>query len=86
MSEFTPTVKWTDFIKVVKDGKIEELKSCEVTFNGLHIFTAIIPHGDMFTKEYARTQADYLALRSNIVSGKNLEELKKDADLRIRVS
>ncbi len=86
MSELIPNVKWTDFAKIVKDGKIENLKSCEVTFNGSHIFTAIIPHGDMFTKEYARTQVDYLALRSNIVGGKDIQELKEDADIRIGVS
>lgn len=86
MEDLIPDVKWTDFVKVVKDGRIEELKSCRITYNGLHIFTAIIPHGDMFSKDYAITQSDYLGLRSNIVSGKDIQELKEDADIRIGVS
>ena len=75
MSEFIPEVKWTDFAKLVKDRQVSELKSCEVTFNGEHLFTAIIPHGDMSTKDYARTQAEYLGMRSNIAGGKDVEEL-----------
>ena len=75
MSDNIPECKWTEFVKIVKDGKIEELKSCEVTFNGIYMFTAIIPHGDIATKEYAKTQGDYLGLRSNIISGKDPSEV-----------
>ncbi len=77
MSELIPTVKWTDFVKVVKDGDIERLKSCEVNFNGVHIFTAIIPHGDFITKDFAKVQAEYLGVKSNIVGGLDLAELKE---------
>lgn len=75
MTDLIPEINLLDFLKLVKEGKIKDLKSCEVVFNGEHIFTAIIPHGDIFAKEYARTQAEYLALKANITGGKDPEEL-----------
>ena len=74
MSEI-PRVNWTDFIKIVKQGKLPELKSVEVFFNDDYFFTAIIGHGDMFSRTYARTQAEYLGVKANIVGGSNPEEL-----------
>lgn len=75
MSDLIPEVNWTDFVKVVKDGKVGDLKSCVVKFNGLPVFTAIIPHGDISTVDFAMTQAEYLAVKTNIVGGKDLIEL-----------
>ena len=74
MSDLIPSVNWTDFARLVEEGKIREMKSCEVMLNG-DIFTAIIGHGDMYSSSYARTQAEYLAVKSNIVGGKDPAEL-----------
>jgi len=77
MSDLIPEINFTDFVKIVKDGKIGELKACEVKFNGFHIFTAIIPHGDIVARDYIRTQSEYLALKANISGGVSPEELKE---------
>lgn len=75
MSELIPSCSWTDLVKIVKEGRTEELKSCQVNFNGSLIFTAIIPHGDYIAKDYVRIQSEYLALKSNIGGGVSPEEL-----------
>lgn len=75
MSDLIPEINWTEFIKIVKDGKIGELKSCEVKFNCEHIFTAIIPHGDVVANDYIKTQAEYLSVKANISGGKDPEEV-----------
>ena len=69
MSDLISSINWSDFVKVVEMGKVSELQSCEVLLPE-HDFTVIIFHGDGFTTDYARTQAEYLALRTNSVSGK----------------
>lgn len=84
MSDLIPEINWIEFVKIVKAGRIEELKSCEVKFNGSLIFTAIIPHGDFITKDYARVQAEYLGQKSNIPGGLDPEEVKNNESL-IRV-
>ena len=71
-----PECNWTDFVSIIKKGKVKDLKSCEITYNGEHIFTAIIPHGDMMSSDYAKIQAEYLGVKSNIVGGKDPGELK----------
>lgn len=91
MSDLIPEINWTDLVKIVKDGKIGELKSCEVNFNCAYIFTVIIPHGDISAREDMKRPAEYLAVRANISFGKNPDEIlrekeKADADLRISVS
>jgi len=73
MSEFLPTLSLSEF-KKLKASQIRELKSIEVISDGVYLFTAIIPHGDDFTRDYMRTQADYLGLKSNIPGGKDPEE------------
>jgi len=78
MSELIPSITWIDFLKVVKLRRLGELKSCEVTFNGEHLFTAIISHGDVIASDYIRTQAEYLGVKSNISEGKNPEEILRD--------
>jgi len=82
MSDLIPSINWTDLMAIVKAGRINDLKSCEINYNQEHIFTIVIPHGDSFTADYARTQSEYLALRTNTVSGKDpqelLEEIKRE--------
>ena len=78
MSDMTPEVSAEDFIRILKEGKIEELKSCEVVLPGetpTYLFTAIIGHADVDSKTFARTQADYLAVKTNIVGGKDVQEI-----------
>ena len=81
MSDLISSCSWKDFVKVVEMGKVSELQSCEVLLPE-HDFTVIIFHGDGFTTDYARTQAEYLALRTNSVSGKTpvdlLAEIEED--------
>ena len=81
MSDLIPTVNWTDFVKIVRDGKIGELKACEVKFNGIYIFTAVISHGDVVASDYIRTQAEYLSVKANISGGKDPEELIKEKEV-----
>lgn len=85
MSDLIPNYTWTEFLKVVKLGHLKELKSCEVSFNGEYLFTAIIPHGDMAASDFARVQAEYLGVKSNIVGGKDLFELKEELDATVSV-
>ena len=75
MSDLIPEINWTDFVKIVKGGKIGELKACEVKFNGFYIFTAIIPHGDLTPSDFARVQAEYLGVKANIVGGVDPENI-----------
>lgn len=78
MSDLIPSVSWDAFVEIVRAGKIRELKACEVVTPDGYIFTAIIPHGDMMSGEYVRTQAEYLSLKANIVGGKDVEEIIVD--------
>lgn len=75
MSDLIPTIAWADFLKVVKLRRVKELKSCEVTFNGEHLFTAIIPHGDWMACDYITINAEHLGNKSNISEGKNPDEI-----------
>lgn len=77
MSDLIPEINWTDFVKIVKDGNIGELKACEVKFNCEHIFTALIPHGDHVARDYIRIQSEYLASKANISGGVEPDELKE---------
>ena len=74
MSDLIPNCSWEDFKKVVEMGKVGELQSCEILLPE-HDFTVIIFHGDAFARDYARTQAEYLAQRTNSVAGKTPAEL-----------
>ena len=79
MSDLIKSCSWEDFKKVVDAGKVGELQSCEVLLPE-HDFTVIIFQGDGLTRDYARTQAEYLALRTNSVSGKPPVELMADIE------
>ena len=81
MSDLIPEINFTDFVKIVKDGRIGELKSCEVKFNCDYIFTAMIPHGDVFASDYIKTQAEYLGVKANISGGQSPEELIKEKEV-----
>lgn len=74
MAEYIPEISWDDFKTIVEQGNLGELKSCEVNVGG-KVFTAIIGHGDAHTDSFARLQAEQVAVRSNIVGGKDPSEL-----------
>jgi len=75
MSDLIPSVNLTEFTKL--KSAISQLKSCEVTFDGVYLFTAIIPPPDGgAVNEYIKTQAEYLAMRGNTVGGVNIEQIK----------
>ena len=81
MSDLIKSISWKQFVHVVEAGRVLELQSCEVILpNGNHDFTVVIFHGDGFSRDYARTQSEYLALRTNSVGGKDLEELLKEIE------
>jgi len=69
-----PSITWVDFQKVVESGRVSELASCEILLPE-HEFTAIIFHGDVFSKGSTRTKAEYLASNSNINGGVKPQEL-----------
>lgn len=68
-----PEYKWTDFLKVQKTGRLRELKSGEVTFNGEYIFT--FTNGNIEASGYLRTQTEYNCQTANAVGGRTLEEI-----------
>jgi len=77
MSELIPSITIAEF-KKLKASEIKGMKSVEVTSDGIHLFTAIIPHGDETTRDYARVQAEYLGNTSNIVGGVDPSELTRE--------
>jgi len=79
MSDLIKSCSWEDFKRVVEMGKVGELQSCEILLPE-HDFTVIIFHGDAFARDYARTQAEYLAQRTNSVSGKTPAELMAEIE------
>lgn len=83
MSDLIPDITWTQFQKIVKDGKINELKSCNVTYNSEVIFAAAIPHGDIDIRTNQLATFQELGLRMNILGGKDPEEF--DANIRDEV-
>ena len=69
MSELIPNISITDF-KKLKVHEIKRLKSCEITSDGLYLFTFINP-----ATPYIRGEAEDKALLSNSVSGETLEQI-----------
>ena len=82
MSDLIPSCSWENFKKIVDMGKVNKMQSCEVLLPE-HDFTVIIFHGDGLTRDYARTQAEYLAQRSNSVSGKTPAEVMAEIEEEI---
>lgn len=62
-----PSVSVTEFKEVLKHG-LKDIQSMEVTFNGEHYFTVIIPpHGDPPIAFDIMNSAYYLGARANAV-------------------
>jgi len=74
MSDLIPSITISEF-KQLKASEIKALKAIEVLSDGEHIFTAIIPHGDIIARDYIRTQAEYLSVKANISGGLEPAEL-----------
>lgn len=68
MSTLIPSITFTE-LKKMRAVELRKLKSVEVTSDGEYLFTAIIPHGDMTATDYARVQAEYLSVKTNITGG-----------------
>jgi hypothetical protein len=66
--------------KRLKSSEIKEMKSVEVTADGEVLFYAIIPpyRGGMTINDNIRTQAEYLAHRSNSVGGLEPRDLLRE--------
>ena len=73
LNNLIPEYKWTDFLKVQKLGRLTELKSGEVTFNGEYQFTFV--NGYTEASGYLRTQTEYRCCDCNAVGGKTIEEI-----------
>ena len=73
MAELVPTYMWSDWLKVQKMGRLKELKSGEVTFNGEYHFTFV--NGAVEQSGFLQKQTEYNAQRANAVSGRSLEEI-----------
>ena len=69
MATLIPNITISEF-KKLKAGQIKELKSCEVYSDNEHLFTFVNPNN-----EYVRVQSEYLALKSNTIGGKDIEEI-----------
>ena len=70
MATLIPNYKWTNWLRVAKTGRLKELKSGEVMFNGEYYFTFVNSQTD-----FIRTKTEYLSERGNAVGGKTIEEL-----------
>ncbi len=73
MSELIPSMSIADF-KKLKVADIKNLKAVEVTADGEHLFTAIIPHGDWVARDYVKIHAEQLAVKANISGGVDPKE------------
>ena len=77
MSELIPSMTISEF-KLLKASQIKKLKSVEVMSDGEYLFTAIIPKGDVETRDFGKTQAEYLGVKTNYLGG---EDPVKEKDL-----
>jgi len=73
MSEFMTISEF----KLLKVKEIKKLKALEIMSDGEWLFTAIIPHGDIFEKDSIRMPAEMLAVRANVIGGVDPSELKE---------
>ena len=71
MATLIPNIAITDF-KKLKSHQLKRLNSCEITSDGEYLFTFINSNTD-----YVKTQAEYLAMRSNTVGGETIEEVSE---------
>ena len=70
MSDLIPSISLTEF-KRLKASEIKELKALEVTSDGIYLFSAIIPHGDIHAVDFIKSNAEELGLKANISGGKD---------------
>ena len=73
MATMIPEYNWTDWLKVQKLGRLAELKSGEVMFNGEYYFTFV--NGNNEKSGYQRVQAEYNAVDSNSVGGIDIKDI-----------
>ena len=77
-----PEYNWTDFLKVQKMGRLEELKNCEIYFNCQYLFTFI--NGRTEETGYLRMQSEYKGQTANAVGGLAIEEiLAKEVEVAV---
>ena len=81
MSDLIPSITISEF-KQLKASEIKELKAVEVLSDGEHIFTAVIPHGDIIARDYIRIQSEYLAVKANITGGLSPSELLETSNAK----
>lgn len=69
MAELIPTYTISEF-KKLKVSELKRLKSCEITSDGVYLFTFVNPQTD-----YIRIQTEYTCQMGNTVGGENLEDI-----------
>ena len=74
MSEFIPNYTITQF-KKLKAHELKRLKCCEVTSDGIYLFTFINPQTD-----FIRQSAEQKGQLSNAVGGETLEEILQEGE------
>ncbi len=79
MATLIPEYNWTDFLRVMKLGRLRELKSGEVNFNGEYSFTFV--NGSIDTSGFLRLQTEYKCQTSNAVAGETIEQILKQETL-----
>ncbi len=72
MATMIPTITISEF-KALKVAQIKQMKSCEVYADGEFLCTII--NGNLEDSGYIKTRAEYLALSSNTLGGKPIEEI-----------
>jgi len=75
MATLIPEYNWTDFLKVQKLGQLHRLKSGEVNFNGMYLFTFV--NGGVDASGFLRLQTEYKCQTANAVSGEPLDQILK---------
>jgi hypothetical protein len=72
-----PQYTITEF-KMLKAHEIMKLKSCEIVADGEHLMTVIIPPAGSgsYVMDNIKTEAQYLAARSNIAGGVDIDEVR----------
>ena len=75
MATLIPEYNWTDFLKVQKLGQLHRLKSGEVNFNGMYLFTFV--NGGVDASGFLRLQTEYRAQVTNNVCGETLDQILK---------
>lgn len=76
MASLIPEYKWTDWLKIQKMGRLKELKSGEVMFNGEYFFTFV--NGAVDESGFLRLQTEYKCQSANAVCGKTLEQILEE--------